>query len=404
MAGPTLLLTGRDSRHDSLALYVLLRGVALLVRCGNRPAAAPWKRRLLAPTRWRHGDVALMCLSTSQLAYSGIVEPSTLPPSYVRFLNKHGGQELALYEALREMCARAAERAPPGPLAALRGTPHAGFCGAVPCEVLHPGLSCSAHALAFLPAAYLRALPVYLPVYLIPGALVHRRKLLQRDTAPAILCKTAVGVLRSSAFLALFCTLAWRSVCAAFNATGRTSGGVIAASCWVAGLAALAEKKSRRMELAIYCSSRALEAFALTLAARGAVPRGALPRRLDVLMFAAAAAAICHCYSDHLGARRDVFRSKYLAVFDFVLGNTGFETAGISHSPSNGQLLAVAARRVEGTGLFLAQSMTNLAGLARTASGTSVGSSSGEEEGGGGGGGGGAAEGSGLGAEWRKRR
>jgi hypothetical protein len=53
------------------------------------------------------------------------------------------------------------------------------------------------------------------------------------------------------------------------------------------------------------------------------VPAARVPRRLDVLLFTAAAAAICHCYSDHCGARRDVFRTKYLAVFDFVLGNTG---------------------------------------------------------------------------------
>lgn len=81
-AGPTLLLTGRKSDHTSLALYVLLRGITLLVRCGNRPAAAPWKRRLLAPTRWRHGDVALMCLATPQLAYSWMILPSTLPANY----------------------------------------------------------------------------------------------------------------------------------------------------------------------------------------------------------------------------------------------------------------------------------------------------------------------------------
>ena len=54
------------ARHHSLALYVLLRGVTLLVRCGNKPDAPPAVRALLAPTRWRHGDTGLMCLCTSQ--------------------------------------------------------------------------------------------------------------------------------------------------------------------------------------------------------------------------------------------------------------------------------------------------------------------------------------------------
>ena len=51
-----------------------------------------------------------------------------------------------------------------------------------------------------------------------------------------------------------------------------------------------------------------------------------VPARLDVAMFAAATAAIMHCYSDDRGCHRDVFRSKYLNVLDFVFGNTGVHT------------------------------------------------------------------------------
>ena len=68
--------------------------------------------------------------------------------------------------------------------------------------------------------------------------------------------KMALGVLRSSLFLSLYCTLAWRGACTGFNVAGRTSGAVIASSCWVAGMAVLVEKRSRRMELALYCLSR----------------------------------------------------------------------------------------------------------------------------------------------------
>jgi len=39
------------------------------------PLLPSLQRKLLAPTRWVHGDVALMCLSTTQLAYSWIVLP-----------------------------------------------------------------------------------------------------------------------------------------------------------------------------------------------------------------------------------------------------------------------------------------------------------------------------------------
>lgn len=83
------------------------------------------------------------------------------------------------------------------------------------------------------------------------------------------------------------------------------------------------EKKSRRMELALYCTSRALESWALCLVEWGLVSPAVLPRRVDVLMFSAAIAAILHCYSDDYGRHRDVFRSKYLNVLDFILGNRG---------------------------------------------------------------------------------
>ena len=43
-----------------------------------------------------------------------------------------------------------------------------------PCEWAHEGESCSGSALRFLPGAVARALPVYLPVYVLPAILVHR--------------------------------------------------------------------------------------------------------------------------------------------------------------------------------------------------------------------------------------
>jgi hypothetical protein len=50
-----------------------------------------------------------------------------------------------------------------GPLRSLAGTRLQHYRGAVPCGFLHPGKGCSRHAATFFPAAYLRALPVYLP-------------------------------------------------------------------------------------------------------------------------------------------------------------------------------------------------------------------------------------------------
>ena len=48
-----------------------------------------------------------------------------------------------------------------------------------PCEWAHEGETCSYSAAKFFPGAYLRALPVYLPVYVLPAILVHRSTSLQ---------------------------------------------------------------------------------------------------------------------------------------------------------------------------------------------------------------------------------
>ena len=79
----------------------------------------------------------------------------------------------------QELANRNARGLPPRQLAALQGTRHAGFCDRLPCGFLHPGRSCSANVVTFLPQAYWRALPVYAPVYILPAILVHRQELLQ---------------------------------------------------------------------------------------------------------------------------------------------------------------------------------------------------------------------------------
>jgi hypothetical protein len=47
-------------------------------------------------------------------------------------------------------------------------------------QIVHGNQSCSGHIITFLVQAYKRALPVYLPVYLIPALIVHRKGLLKR--------------------------------------------------------------------------------------------------------------------------------------------------------------------------------------------------------------------------------
>lgn len=84
------------------------------------------------------------------------------------------------------MSGRAAAGLPPARLVALAGTRAADFCGATPCGLAHPGKGCMQHAAGFFPDAYLRALPVYLPVYVLPAILVHRKRLVSPKLAPEL--------------------------------------------------------------------------------------------------------------------------------------------------------------------------------------------------------------------------
>ncbi|CAD7699855.1 unnamed protein product [Ostreobium quekettii] len=338
-AGPTLLLTGTKVRHNSLAIYILFRGITLLIRCGNKSTAPPLLRSLLTPTRWVHGDTVLMCIACCQILHSFIFMPQAMPRSYVNFIRRHSGKPAYVWQAVRELVkANATTGRPSSTLPAVQGTSHLPFYTRKACELLHPGQSCLSHMVGMLPEAYVRAFPVYVPVYLVPAMIVHRKKLV--TDAHRIFPRVLRGSLRSTMFLALFITLAYTGACSTHTLFGSSSLFITTSGLWITGLATLAEKKSRRMELALYCLSRATESFARCLIEWGApIPTWLRTARLDIVMFSLATAAIMHCYSDDEGRHRDVFRSKYLNVLDFVFGNTGLHNGMIKHVPSNQDLV-----------------------------------------------------------------
>lgn len=47
-------------------------------------------------------------------------------------------------------------------------------------QIIHGKESCVKHGITFFIEAYKRALPVYIPVYLIPALIVHRQDLLKK--------------------------------------------------------------------------------------------------------------------------------------------------------------------------------------------------------------------------------
>ncbi|MBA0681826.1 hypothetical protein Goari_023600 [Gossypium aridum] len=82
------------------------------------------------------------------------------------------------------------------------------------------------------------------------------------------------------------------------------------------GLALAIEKKSRRIEISLYCVARAIESLFTCMADVGYLPKSMNLKRADVVIFSLSTAIIMHCYAQE----REVFRSKYLSVLDWVFG------------------------------------------------------------------------------------
>lgn len=314
IAGPSMLLTGLNTQHTSLAVYILMRAAVLASRCGIKSKKFG---SLCRPLTWTHGDIFLMCLSSSQILSSYILNQDSLPSSYRSFLNKHGGKDATILKGVKEIaCSK--------PLTSLAGIEKYYKSNGVelkldptmkiPCSIVHGNQSCAAHAISFFVQAYARALPVYLPVYFIPALIVHRQGLLK--TPYTILGKGLFGTARSSLFLSVYCTSAWIWTCLLFQIVRSCDIPTLAAGAFPAGLALLIEKKSRRMEIAQYCFARALESFFTAIVDAGLLPHAKKLKRVDVVVFSLSTAVIMHCYAQE----RDVFRSKYLNVLDWVFG------------------------------------------------------------------------------------
>ncbi|XP_042491966.1 uncharacterized protein LOC122071648 isoform X2 [Macadamia integrifolia] len=281
IAGPSMLLTGQNTQHTSLAIYILMRAAVL----------------------------------ASRSAY--ILKQDSLPPSYKSFLNTHGGKDSVILQGVKEIATRM-------PFTNLEGIEKYYKSNGVdikldpqmkvPCSIIHGHQSCAAHVIFFFIQAYGRALLVYLPVYFIPALIVHRLDLLKRSST--ILGKGLLGTARSSLFLSAYCSSAWMWTCFLFRIFKWCNIPMVAMGTFPTGLALAIEKKSRRIEISLYCFARAIESFFICMVEAGLLPRSKRLKRADVVIFSLSTAIIMHCYAQE----REVFRSKYLNVLDWVFG------------------------------------------------------------------------------------
>ncbi|RNF05613.1 uncharacterized protein Tco025E_07808 [Trypanosoma conorhini] len=269
-----VLVMEKETRTD-LCLYVLVRALHSFA-VGH---VLPLLPRSLQ--EFQYYDIVVMCLSASQILYSVVFAPSSLPPSYQKFLSKasmldnrvvRGHAGLARYQLTPELVELCMERGIKIPQS---GREHF----RIGCMLTHPGMTCNRFFLSFIRRNIIQVgLPLYTPLTIGKILLYQRKKLKEK---PFKLLQNSIrSVLSSALFLALYSASSVRFAC--FFAQGNIRGGFFfAIFCSIAGVAALLEPKGRRMDLSLYCFMYALRSFVMTQYRLGWIP---YPRHIGVFM------------------------------------------------------------------------------------------------------------------------
>ncbi|GBG34594.1 Transmembrane protein 135 [Hondaea fermentalgiana] len=313
-AGSALLWIPRPSRW-AITLFALVRAFELQIKL----LAA----RKVLPTL-ENADTMLMSVASASMLHSWMFSPDTLDPSYVRFLNVHSQMPAPVRESLASIYT-----GDPLPLAALAaarsrmaGSPRVlreplGADSWPGGELMHPTMSLAPFAVKFFVRAMQKSVPVYLPVFSVPILLFYPQSLVKRPVSTVK--RVLQGVLRSSIFLSLYCTIGFCSV-SAMRSLGltRTRAGPFGQTVYMfaglwAGLATLIEKKNRRIELALYVFSKAVEGRWNYVVSRNIVRP---IRNGEVLVFAYCFAIVTHCYTRHPTFLRSAYSSVLNKFFD----------------------------------------------------------------------------------------
>ncbi|KYQ89400.1 transmembrane protein [Tieghemostelium lacteum] len=177
------------------------------------------------------------------------------------------------------------------------------------CLKYHPwSTSCSTSASQVWFAVFLAGLKLYAPLFLVP-ALIFKRKGLH-----FLITRTLPEILRSSVFLGTYAGVFSGCICLFRSIIGKDLKLIPGLSGFFAGLLSiLIERKSRRSELALYCSNQSIEIAWKMLAARGMaffIPNG------EVLVFMFASAILMYFYQ----REPDSLRSNMNGLLKFFIG------------------------------------------------------------------------------------
>ncbi|KAK3235454.1 hypothetical protein CYMTET_54347 [Cymbomonas tetramitiformis] len=264
------------------------------------------EKKVVSPVPF--SDVLLMSLASARVMWCWIFEPHNVDDSYLGFLNRIGGKpvsflrtaasvymqqplDLALVNKDRQRLGM--QLLPTGKLLSLADV------------VYRPGESSLVHFCRYTVEGCQRTVKVYLPVHLLPLLLFNFHLLLRKPVGT--IANTALGITRSSVFLALYCALGWVGFEAAEALTQRPKGGPARSHATLksvghfagafCGLSLGIEKPGRRIELALYTFTQAIRTvFLANLKGRKGYAARALQRG-EVVLFSMSMAVLMHAFA-----------------------------------------------------------------------------------------------------------
>ncbi|KAJ4845321.1 hypothetical protein Tsubulata_042071 [Turnera subulata] len=270
VAGLSVLALDDSNRRRTLALYLLAR----VAQCAYNSAKSKNKFHLWG-SHWRHGDSLLFALACSQVMYSFVMRPESLPKAYQDFIQKTGPVAAPVYKSVRDSCRGGrVDIASLSAYLSSRGKFDVKldeFPSIIPCSVIHPDTSsCLGHNANAASATFRKTFPLYFSLTFVPYVVLHLQKFME---APARTCWLAVrDAVRSTTFLSAFVGIFQAVICLHRKVATVDHKFVYWIAGGMAALSVLLEKKSRRAELALYVLPRAGDSLWYILVNRHLLP------------------------------------------------------------------------------------------------------------------------------------
>lgn len=294
------LLVLPKSVQVTVSLFISVRAMEIAVRSLHFDQLVP-----TIP----HVDVLVMIAASQEILSTFFYNPEFLDPSYLHFLTQQGGKDpvvMTQYAALLNTTSlrEASRLAPIDTSVSLQ---------AALCKFFHPEVDCTGHFLSYVRMSSLKAIALYLPVYLAP-LLLFRSTSLVEAPLPTI-AKLLSNVAQSSAFLTTYIAVA-SSICCALNHSKLLvgHGSLITRMYGLCGLALLFEKPHRRIELALYVLTHALRSFCNRMVSLG-FPR--VPG-FHLWMFTASTGVMMSAFIESPW----LMRPSYVKLLGFMFGSS----------------------------------------------------------------------------------